>query len=360
MKQLICLSQEAWSDSPGRTQQLITRVKPPEILYFSPAQSRHDAAFRGKGRKVKPNITVYTLPPLLFPLEERLGRLFHLDQNRLSRFIGEKMAQHRFQSPLLWTTHPAQVHLLDRLDYHGLVYDCQQEWTDVPPQWEGALAAASDVVFAASAPLAERLSPCSGNIVLLPNGAAYPLFAKAARSERPDPNRRPVLAWVGTIHSDLDLSPLVYAARSMPQWDFLLLGRRERNPYLRRLARLPNVKLLGRVPQMELPDYLSRCQVLLNFLRLDDEDGDAIPMRLYEYLSTGLPIVSMVWPDQVEPFPDVVYSAHTAEEFLTLCAHAMEEDPSFVRARRQSHGQAASWANRGEAVSRILTTAGLF
>ena len=40
----------------------------------------------------------------------------------------------------------------------------------LPPAWEGSLASAADVVFAASPELAERLSPCSGNIALLPNG----------------------------------------------------------------------------------------------------------------------------------------------------------------------------------------------
>ena len=41
----------------------------------------------------------------------------------------------------------------------------------------------------------------------------------------------------------------------------------------------------------------------------------------------GGPIVSMLWPDQVEHFPDVVYGAHSHQEFLTLCEHALEGSP---------------------------------
>ena len=78
MKQILCLSMEPWSGSPGRTQQLICRIKDAQILYFSPAAGRLDRSFRQKGRRVRPNIAVFTLPPLLLPTEERFGRLFRM------------------------------------------------------------------------------------------------------------------------------------------------------------------------------------------------------------------------------------------------------------------------------------------
>lgn len=362
LKQIICLSNEPWSASPGRTQQLLSRLKDTQILYFSPAARWNDPNFHAKGRQVKQNITVYTLPPLLLPMDERFGHFFHLGQQKLSRFIAAKAARARFSSPLLWTTCPEHVHLLDRLDYDGLVYDCDREWDDLPPAWEGALAGAADVVFAASPDLMDRLSPCSGNIALLPNGGTYPLFAKATAPDRVRPRSPfpgPVLGYAGTIHYDLDLTPLLYAAQARPDWTFLLLGRREHNPFLRRLSRLPNVVLRPPCPLMEVPEHLAQCQVLLNFLREDQPDCDVIPTRIYEYLSTGLPIVTMVWPDQVEPYPDVIYSAHSPQEFLTLCQHALEEIPSWTAPRRRSHGAAGAWSVRAGEVSRILTVAGL-
>ena len=358
MKQIICLSNEPWSSSPGRTQQLVARLKDVQILYFSPAESWRDQRFRGQGRAVKPNVTTYTLPPLLLPVDERYGELFQLGQRKLARYIAGKAARHRFHAPLLWTTCPEQVHLLDRLDYDGLVYDCDREWDELPPAWEGVLSSTADVVFAASPGLAERLSPCSGNIALLPNGTPYPLFAQAAQ-ELPDRRTPPTLGWAGTIHSDLDLSPILYAARAHPEWRFQLLGRRKPNPLLKKLARLHTISFLPPCPQMEVPLHLARCQVLLNCLREGDADSDVIPPRMYEYLSTGRPIVSMLWPDQVEPFPDVVYGAHSNQEFLTLCEHALEELPSLFAGRRLSHGAAAAWSGRAGRVSQILRTAGL-
>lgn len=183
MKQVVCLSTEPWSPTPGRTQHLITRLKDAQVLYFCPGGGLLDQRWRQPGRKVRPNVTVYTMPPAL-PVDERHDRLFRLSRQRQIRFLADKLARHRFRRPLLWTTSPVHIHALDALEYDGLVYDCDQVWDELPDRWEGSLAGAADVVFAASPGLADRLSPCSGNIALLPNGVNYPLFAAAGSAGR--------------------------------------------------------------------------------------------------------------------------------------------------------------------------------
>ena len=353
MRQILCLSADPWRTIPTRTQQLMTRMRDAQVLLFEPPGKYS----RQPGRRVRPGLTVCALPPVL-EAEDRHRLLFRLHYRRLGKFIRRQMEHHRFKEPLLWCTAPEHIHLLDEVPHRGVVYDCDRDWPDQSPRWESDLALAADVVFAASQGLIDHLSPCNDNIALLPNGVTYPLFSRIAAPSRPRPED-PVLGWAGTIHGDLDLSPLLYAAQARPRWTFLLLGRREQNPLLHRLARLPNVHFLPPCPLMEVPEHLSRCRVLLNFLREDQPDCDVIPTRIYEYLSTGRPVVSMLWPDQVEHFPDVVYGAHSHQEFLTLCEHALEEPPAWVSQRRLSHGAAAAWSLRAGQVSRILGTAGL-
>lgn len=361
LKQILCMASEPWSTSlPGRTQQLMSRLRDAQILYFSPARSPRDRAFLQKGRQVRPNVTVCTLPPVPFPVPERRRFLFGRAWNRVSRFIQETAARKGFVEPLLWTTHPRHIHLLDRLDYGALVYDCDKAWDGLSPHWEGSLAQAADVVFAASPQLADRLSPCSSNIALLPNGINLPLFQPS--STRPDPLpgvTAPIFGWCGAVRAGLDLSPVLLAAQARPDWGFLLLGPVEReNPFLHRLDKLSNVFLPGARPASEVPDWLYRCDVLLDLLREDRPYDDVISPRLYEYLATGKPVVTMLWPGQVEQFPDVVYNAHDPDEFVTLCAHALEEAPGFSH-RRMERAAAAAWPCRVEEVERILTTAGL-
>lgn len=362
MKQILCLADEPWSNTlPGRTQQIISRLRDTQVLYFFPAQTPTDKSFLKKGRQVRPNVTAYTLPPIRFPIAEAHRLAFQMAWNKVSRYIQAISFRRRFSEPLLWTTHPHHVHLLDKLDYSALVYDCDRDWEGLPPHWEGSLAQAADVVFAASPLLADRLSPCSANIALLPNGINLPLFSPNAA--RPDPLpgvTAPIFGWSGTIRAELDLSPVLYAAQARPDWGFLLLGAVEReNPFLRRLDQLSNVFLPGPRPVTEVPDWLYRCDVLIDLLRTDRPYDDVTSPRLYEYLATGKPVVTPLWPGQVERFPDVVYNAADHEEFVTLCAHALEEAPGFVSQRRMDQAAAAAWSWRAGEVERILTTAGL-
>ena len=362
MKQILCLSQEPWSNRlPGRTQQIVSRLRDTQVLYFSPAQSPRDRSYRKKGRQVRPNVIAYTLPPIPPYASERFPRLFRMAWDRIGRYIQEQSGRRRFSGPLLWTTHPRHVHLVDRLEYGALVYDCDRVWDGFPGHWEGSLAQAADVVFAASPLLRDRLSPCSSNIALLPNGFNRPLFDANAR--RPDPMpgvTAPLLGWAGAIREGLDLSPVLYAAQARPDWGFLLLGEADRrNPFLRQLNKLSNVYLPGPCLASEVPDWLFRCQILMDLPRTDRPFDEVVSPRLYEYLATGRPVVTMLWPDQVEQYPGVVYGAHDLEEFVTLCDHAMAEVPGGFAGLRQQRAAGASWPRRVDEVERILTTAGL-
>ena len=110
MKQILCLSNEPWSNRlPGRTQQLISRLRDAQILYFFPAQSPRDKSFLKQGRQVRPNVTACALPPIPFPISERHRRLFQMAWNKISRFIQETAARRRFTEPLLWTSHPRHI-----------------------------------------------------------------------------------------------------------------------------------------------------------------------------------------------------------------------------------------------------------
>ena len=218
------------------------------------------------------------------------------------------------------------------------------------------------MIFAASQGLIDHLSPCSDNIVLLPNGVNYSMFAQP--NLRCPPELRdisgPVLGYVGTLWRDLDLAPALLCAQYMPRWTFVFLGRRERNPALEPLSVLPNVRLLDPCSPGEVPDFLSRFDVCMSFPRMRDPDNDVVPTRIYEYFAAGKPVVAFYRRGQVEPFPDVIYAAYTAREFARLCRQALSEAGDWFQARRRSRGEVASWSHRAEQVQQILETVGLF
>ena len=358
MKQILCLAHAPWRARPDRTQQLLTRLGDAQILFFEPAPKK-GAPMPEQGRRVRAHITVYTLPaPLPYPQETSVLQRRRLD--RSADFIQQVMEKHHFREPVLWCTSPIHAQFLDTLAYRGLVYDCSRFWGEEFLDWESDLTRNAEVVFAASFGLVKRLSPCNDNIALLPNGVNPVLFQQKEHAVPPALANLPgarVLGRVGRVDGQVDLEPLLYTARHRPEWTFVLMGPVTR-PGAEQLQGQENIVLTGPVNPLDVPDYLYRCDLLFDLARRDRPGGDVASSRVYEYLATGKPVVSMLWPDQVEQFPDVVYGAHELEEFVTLCAHALAEAPGLAR-RRMDRAAQTAWPVRVNEVERILTTAGL-
>lgn len=335
----------------------MTRLSGADILFFEPAGPKNS----GKGRKVRPNVMVYQLPKP--PLPSSLGGpIARYGYRRIAGCIEKVMARHRFREPLLWCTSPEHIHQANYLAYRGLVYDCHRYWSELPLEWEGDLAAAADVCFAASEGLVDRLSPCNENIALLPNGDNFPLFRRELLDTPPelaDLAGKPVLGYVGALHADLDIAPLLLAADTHREWTFLLIGPVEQAGYLPELEQRGNIRVLGKRPPVELPDYLNCCQVCVNLLRASEEDSDVIPSRIYEYMAAGKSVVSMLWKHQRQEFPDVVRPARTPEVFVEQCAAALQEDPAELLRRRRDYGSAAAWDERARELMQILEANGL-
>lgn len=360
MKQYIVLSHTPWSSAPTRTQQLVTRLGEAQVLFFQPAAGPEDKSWKNGGKLVRPDVTLYTLPPE-GALSERHSFFQKQSLRRQASFVDKQIARHKFREPVLWLTCPDQLPFLDYFAYRGLVYDCDRFWPSDLDDRESELAMSADVIFAASPLLKRRLSPCSSNVALLPNGVNYPMFCRKDVELPADLAQmmRPILGWEGSVDHRLDLSPVLAAASRHPEWTLVLLGPIEDCPAVRQLATHSNVVFLGPRPTVDLPDYLAQFQVLLNLRRMEEADSDVIPSRIYEYLSTGRPVVSLLFPDEVEEFPDVIYGAHDPDEFVRLCEQALAEDPSWVSPRRRDYGAASAWSRRAEEVRRILSSISL-
>lgn len=359
MRQVLCISGQRWLTVPNRTQQLMSRLENAQILFFEPPANASED-WRRPGRKVRQNVIVHTLPPELTQ-NAALRLLSRVSAGRTVRFIRERMDRVHFSEPLLWCSSPAGAEFMEELPHRGLVYDCYQDWPEYPESWESELAVNADVCFAASPDLLRHLAPCNGNVTLLPNGCNYPMFAKD-KLPRPGPLRRtqaPILGYVGTLWRDLDLAPLIQAADALSNCAFVLIGQDMGNPLLPELLSLPNVRWLGPMAPVELPDYICSFRVCLYLLRRSGYYDDVIHPRMFEYLSSGKPIVAMLQPDQVEHFPDVVYGAHDNTEFVKLCVRALEEAGPWARDRRRSYGKAAAWSARAGVVNQILDSIGL-
>lgn len=355
MKTIVCLAPDPWQSVPTRTQQLMSRMKGAEVLYFEPPEPKGGREHKKPGRKTRPGVTVYTLPPVSNVTPRQRFR-FHRNQRRVADYVQEVLRKRGVREPVLWCATPMGAHLLDYLPYRGLVYDCGRYWTGYPPEWESDLALQADLVFAASAGLADRLAPCSDNIAVVENGCNFPMFTRTD-IEAPEETLaagRPLLGYAGTLWADLDYAPLFTAAAAHPDWWFMLLGKQEDSPGLRRLKAMDRVILADRHPLIEVPDYVHQWDVCLD-LRREGSASDVCPGRVFEYLAAGKPVVRHSFPGQVEELPaGLTYQSDDNHGFVAACEQAMRENSPWLQKRRRDAGERCAWERRSELVCKLM------
>ena len=125
------------------------------------------------------------------------------------------------------------------------------------------------------------------------------------------------------------------------------------------LKALPNVSFLGLKPHETLPDYLANFQVLLNLFDDSDLSRDVSPLKFYEYLATGKPIVSTPQPAQVQAYASIIQIARSADEFADRCAEALDDTaPERTEARLEA-GRRSSWDARVGEMEETLRAMGI-
>ena len=352
--QIVCLGLSPWrSGVPARSEQLMARLATDaQVIYFEPPFGRKSA----KGRQVRPNVMVYTLPAPS-PLTPLHSGLFRLWQRQTGNFIAKVLERHRMHNPLFWVENPEWYLLVQGLPRRGLIYDCTRYFPEIPMAWESELAFSADLCLAASPALVRHLEPCNDNVVLLPNGCNYPVFAQVPPRRS---GEKKVLTYCGTLWEDLDLAPLLACAEAHPAWEFRLAGgSEERFPLKTLAAQYPNLRFTGSYGPREMAGILSDTDLCINLLRRT-QLPDLIPNRIFEYLASGRPIVSMLYPDQIEVFADTIYGASTTREFVSCCERALQETNEALPERRRRHAQKANWAGRAQQIADILNSIGLY
>ena len=382
MKKIVCLATSPWYPIPTRKQQVMRRIPDAEILYFDPSVSllaplRDKAAkpsltaYKKPGERVKDNITVYRLPPVL-PFFNKFRFINRLNQKRMARFVCRKMRENGFENPILWVYSPVTADLVDHVPHSALVYDCVDRHSAyggfMNPQLVDAmeleLAEKADAVFATADSLAERLRKAKPDARFIPNGANFERFVQASQPQ-PVPEDmqeipHPIFGFVGALQTCIEYGFVETAARAHPEWSFVWIGNEKPGADLSALRQLANVYFLGVKPNEKLPEYLAQFDACLNLFAESELSKDVSPLKFYEYLATGKPIISTRQPDQVLQYTPIIHIAATAQDFISCCEQALRDtQPERVSARIEE-GRKSSWDARVREICAVLEEKNIF
>jgi glycosyltransferase involved in cell wall biosynthesis len=276
------------------------------------------------------------------------------------RALRVRLGIDRFQ---LWTFLPNTAPYVGTLGEEMAIYYCVDEWSlfsyldrKQTQEAERALLTKVDAVFAINAALAEAKRKLNPRTFVSPHGVDHAAFAKALDPATVVPSDidripRPRLGFYGTLRDWVDFELLAHVARKRPGWQLVLIGQQLGD--LSAIHGLPNVHLLGQKPHAELPAYCKGFDVGMIPYRIDERMTYVNPLKLREYLSAGLPVVSTPVPE-VAKFSKLARVATTPDEFVAACEAALRETSEAQRRERSDAMKSETWSARVEHVARTI------
>lgn len=229
-----------------------------------------------------------------------------------------------------------------------LLFDCMDDFSsfgDHADLWheEQALTVAADLVAVSSEALRAKLGPLARRTVLVRNGCDPDHFGVAA-ARPPASDRSVVVGFFGGIHDWFDTSLVAHLAGRHPDWQVWLVGDTYRAD-VEELRRLPNVAFLGEVPYAFLPRIVSSFAVGIIPFKITPLTLATNPVKVYEMLAAGLPVVTVDLPElrRLEP---LVAVARDADHMVACVEEALATDSAAAREERRDFARRQSWVER--------------
>lgn len=377
-RDILFLSGIRWKFSWQRHQQLASlfarrnrvlfvemALSPANLLKEWSATLAHWRNWRQGVRVIQPNLFRFTGPPV-FPLGRTLLSINSLNQRLVMSGVKRALMKLNMKNPLVWIADP-YFSIFSR--DHGqplTVFD----WIHDDPGKAGTFISRvyrelldevlkrSQIIFTPSRVIYKKYGENDERFSLVPNGVDFKLFEAAGPGQRPPEMAQisqPIIGFSGTVGPAVNLKLLEFLAKKRPDWSFVFIGEVRR--VVRALRSCPNVYFLGPKKRSELPSYLGCFSAGIIPYEVNPSTETVHPVKTYEYLAAGLPVVSTNLPE-LGSLGDTIELAKAPDEFLDLLEKVLTEDSPEKKRIRKEKARANSWEGRmvtiEEAIERVL------
>ncbi|MFD4957922.1 glycosyltransferase [Microbacterium sp. NPDC058389] len=213
-------------------------------------------------------------------------------------------------------------------------------------------------VAAVSQEIIDRIDPL-GPRAVVPNGVEPEEWrgeappAPAWLAEIPTPRA----VYAGTLDQRLDTEGIAALAADRPELQIILAGPAPDPEYVAGVRGIPNVHVHGGMGRRELVATLRNCQLSLVAHRRTPLTEAMSPLKVYEYLAAGLPVVSVDLGPIRRADARILIAGSTAE-MGPLTDRALAEG-GMTEAERTDFIDRHSWASRHEVVLSLALRSGL-
>lgn len=262
--------------------------------------------------------------------------------------------------PVVYFSAAWHIDIVQQYNPSLLIFDSVDEPSDEFEAWKPYYLRAvslSDMVLCTSDRLFETARSINPHSYLVPNGCDFEYFSQAAAGVLPVPADianipGPIIGYVGVVATWVDLQLIDRLATEFPDCSVVVVGPMYN---VSDVPQKPNLHWLGFKPYEELASYTQRFNVgIIPFIESNMTES-VNPIKMWEYIASGLPVVSTAIPETGK-FQDLVLHSSNHDEFVYNVYRALHYDTAELRSQRLLLAEQNSWAHRARQILDIIET----
>lgn len=228
------------------------------------------------------------------------------------------------------------------------------------PRLEEEAVKKANFTLATSEKLKRLKEKQSDRVYYLPNAADVSIINRAYKQKLSKPAelehiQGEVIIYTGHLDQRINTELLIKIAEKFQDKTLLLIGPVSLKPkYIKALRKYRNIVFAGKKELTELPFYLQYAHCAVIPFKCNTLTESIYPLKINEYLATGLPVVSTSFSEDILKFKETTYIAEDEKSFINYISIALAEDRKDFKIKRVEEAKQNTWSNRVQQLYRII------